>query len=308
MEYYVYTFLDPQKPGKFHYQNLDMCFLFEPFYIGKGKRNRIIAHFCPSSLKENNFKSKKLKKMISEGIDPFKIKIYENLSEKESLFIENSLIFEIGRRDMGKGPLTNGSDGGEKNNNQNRKTKRIIQIVNGNEIEFISVKECAEYNKVYPERITEFLKCKRGKYFNLNIRYKDRKESSQNSKEYFLNKKDNRYCEINQYTLDGQFIKKWDSVVSASESLKISASSISSCCKKRFKKSGNFIWKYSDDKTEINFDINQYDLSGNLVKKWIDSSYLLSSNPFYKSTTINACLKGRIKSAYGFKWSKNKKK
>ena len=47
--YYLYVLLDPEKKGKFLYENLNVCFLYEPFYIGKGKNNRIKHHFYPSS-------------------------------------------------------------------------------------------------------------------------------------------------------------------------------------------------------------------------------------------------------------------
>lgn len=35
MKYYVYILFDPRKPGKFIYNSF--CFLYKPFYIGKGK-------------------------------------------------------------------------------------------------------------------------------------------------------------------------------------------------------------------------------------------------------------------------------
>ncbi len=307
MEYYVYTFLDPEKPGRFYYEGLDVCFLFEPFYIGKGKRNRMIAHFCPSSLSEKNFKSKKLNKMKLLGIEPYKLKIYENITEKDSLIREENLILKIGRRDKGYGPLTNGSDGGESNTNQNRKTKKIIQNLNGLDIVFKSVKECAEHNKVFPERISEFLRGRRGKNFKIDIRYKDDESNSFDAKQFFLNKKDSRNIEIIQLDLDGNFLNNWGSVIEASKYSNVSSSSISACCNKRIRTAGDYIWKYTDDIDEIDYQIFQYDLSGNLLKKWINMDYLFKMNKNYKSTTINACIKGRLKSAYGFVWKKNKK-
>ena len=37
-DFYVYIYLDPRKPGSFMYNNLE--FNFEPFYVGKGTKNR----------------------------------------------------------------------------------------------------------------------------------------------------------------------------------------------------------------------------------------------------------------------------
>ena len=36
--YYTYIYLDPRKPGNYYYSGLTVCFLFEPFYVGKGKK------------------------------------------------------------------------------------------------------------------------------------------------------------------------------------------------------------------------------------------------------------------------------
>lgn len=53
--------------------------------------------------------------------------------------------------------------------------------------------------------------------------------------------------EINQYTLDWKFIKKWYSISEAGRNLWIHISSISNCCKsKKWSKSaGGFIWKFN---------------------------------------------------------------
>jgi hypothetical protein len=51
---------------------------------------------------------------------------------------------------------------------------------------------------------------------------------------------------VNQYDLEGNFIKKWDSQSQATKSLEIkSCADISSCCKGRQKTAYKYIWKYA---------------------------------------------------------------
>lgn len=49
---------------------------------------------------------------------------------------------------------------------------------------------------------------------------------------------------ILQYTLDGEFIKEWESIKQASEELYITHSNIGRCCRGEQKKCGGFLWKY----------------------------------------------------------------
>lgn len=49
---------------------------------------------------------------------------------------------------------------------------------------------------------------------------------------------------INQFDLNLNFIKKWNGIKDAAINLKIDASSISKCCKKKSKTCGGFIWNY----------------------------------------------------------------
>lgn len=49
---------------------------------------------------------------------------------------------------------------------------------------------------------------------------------------------------ILQYTLDGEFLKEWESIKQASEELNISSSYICNYLKGRNKMCGDFIWKY----------------------------------------------------------------
>ena len=112
MDFYVYIYLDPRKPGKYVYNSC--TFAYEPFYIGKGIGNRVNSHLHKNHLKIKSFKNNKIKKILSEG---YNIKEYILIitceSEQDAFDLEIKLISDIGRHDLKKGPLTNLTDGGE---------------------------------------------------------------------------------------------------------------------------------------------------------------------------------------------------
>ena len=100
--FYVYIYLDPMKSGKFIYQ--DLIFKFEPIYVGKGIGDRINKSMFD---KKNIFKLNKISKIINEGFDIIKIKLYENLKEDEAFFKEIETIHKIGKLISKNVPLVN---------------------------------------------------------------------------------------------------------------------------------------------------------------------------------------------------------
>ena len=52
---------------------------------------------------------------------------------------------------------------------------------------------------------------------------------------------------INQYTLDGKFIKKWDSARDIKRELGYSPSNIITCCNGKYRQAYGYIWKYAED-------------------------------------------------------------
>jgi len=119
--YYIYIYLDPRKSGRYLYENFS--FLYKPFYVGKGinERWKVINGRTPIFINKFN----KIKK---SGLEPIIIKLYENLNEEESLKKEIELIDEIGRIELGTGPLLNMTDGGEGNSGYifSEETKKLI--------------------------------------------------------------------------------------------------------------------------------------------------------------------------------------
>ena len=110
-DYYVYALCDPRKPGVYEYG--EYKFEFEPFYVGKGSNDRCYWHLYECNLEENTHKNNKIKKIIREGFEIIVVKYNENLIENVSFELEIDMIKTIGRADLGIGPLTNHTDGGE---------------------------------------------------------------------------------------------------------------------------------------------------------------------------------------------------
>lgn len=104
--YYIYVYLDPRKVGKYCYS--DVCFTFEPFYVGKGKDRRYLVEYSRTPIFKN-----KINKIKKYGLEPVVFKLHENLNEEQSFELETKLINEIGRIDLGTGPLLNMTDGGD---------------------------------------------------------------------------------------------------------------------------------------------------------------------------------------------------
>lgn len=120
MIYYNYIYLDPRRKGKYTYEGLNFSLLYEPFYIGKGKKGihgeRKFSHLYEASKKNSGAHPKiaKIRKIWKEcNIDPYIIQINSNLEEYIALDLEIQIIKSIGRKDLNLGPLCNMTDGGD---------------------------------------------------------------------------------------------------------------------------------------------------------------------------------------------------
>jgi hypothetical protein len=73
-----------------------------------------------------------------------------------------------------------------------------------------------------------------------NLEWCDYSHNNKHAYDTGLNDRTKRVC---QYDLQGNFIKSWDSIQQASDSLGIQKSGISKCVLGKLKTSGKFIWK-----------------------------------------------------------------
>lgn len=100
--YYVYVYYDTNDT---------------PFYVGYGKNNRMYDHLNEAkknlTSSKNQRKLNKIRKMLREGIEPTIKVIRDKLSRQEACELEIELIEKFGRADLGLGPLTNMTKGGD---------------------------------------------------------------------------------------------------------------------------------------------------------------------------------------------------
>lgn len=113
---------------------------------------------------------------------------------------------------------------------------------------------------------------------------------------------------VEQYDLNGNFIRAYDSLTEAAEINNLCLKNISHCCRGESKSAYGYVWKYNGtaykpiikakrlDKRKI---VYQYDLEGNFIKEWE------SMQDAEKNTKIRhvgcVCL-GKLKQSGGFMW------
>ena len=102
-KFYTYVWLNPLGPGKYKYG--EYKFDYEPFNIGKGKGKRAYDF----KRDYNNI----LKRILKKFSFPIVLFLKEKVIEEEAFAEEIRAIATIGRRNQGKGPLANMTDGGE---------------------------------------------------------------------------------------------------------------------------------------------------------------------------------------------------
>ena len=105
---------------------------------------------------------------------------------------------------------------------------------------------------------------------------------------------------ICQFSLNGILLNKWDSIYQASIETKISEQSISSCCRKKLRSAGNFVWRFKDNvkgltkihvskKKTTSKQIVQFDLFGNFVNEFPNVMYATNSTNINSELIKQAC-------------------
>ena len=119
--------------------------------------------------------------------------------------------------------------------------------------------------------------------------------------------------EFNQYDLDGNYIKTFNSVQKASEELGYSNLAIHEVCRGERRQAGGFLWSYEKKdriepvkekrmKNNANSKkVYQYTLQGEFVQEWISVSEVERELGYSRSMIVDCC-NGKRSSACGFQW------
>ena len=124
--------------------------------------------------------------------------------------------------------------------NKIKTNKKVIQIIEGKEIIHNSLKECAEYNGISDSMVNMILRGERGNSYN--IFYHD-KEERDKYKKFERNTK--RFKPVIQLTLEGEFIKEWESI--SSTKIDFCRRLVSFCCHGDRNSHKGFKWVFKSD-------------------------------------------------------------
>ena len=114
-----------------------------------------------------------------------------------------------------------------------------------------------------------------------------------------------------QYSIEGEFIKRYDKIQNAADALNISKKGIQECCIGRQKSAYGYIWKYEDPTyvRKCNRDlkkcgalnVRQYTLEGELVSEY-ESINEAARRTGVNPVTISHCCKNKQVSSGGYIW------
>jgi hypothetical protein len=217
----------------------------EPFYIGVGADN---------SYRRSRQKYGRSKFWTDIAKNGYEIDIIiDDVTYEEALIKEAEFIKLYGRKNLGLGTLCNFNDGGGgfKGGKHNEETKKILSIKSKQTMDNRPIGLTAEYLKkaINSPKLKEYYLSRRGaswckhteesklKISKARIGYKQSKET--------VTKKS---IQIIQSTLDGVFIRLWDSARDIQRELKLSQGNISRCCNGVYGQAYGFKWEYLNKK------------------------------------------------------------
>jgi|694.fasta_scaffold05410_35 hypothetical protein len=142
--YYVYIYRDPKN-------NI-------PFYVGKGKNNRIfdlLKESKSNNIEFNYLKHKKVREILSKDLEPLIEYHSRNLSEIQAYKLEEKLIKKYGRICTNNGCLTNLTSGGEGIKNITEDARKKMSHNKGKKFSDETKKKMSENNIMNIKKVFE---------------------------------------------------------------------------------------------------------------------------------------------------------
>ena len=300
MEYYVYAYLDPRKPGIYNYGKYK--FDYEPFYIGKGKNNRLYNHMQPKKLSKNTHKSNKINKILKSGLKPIVVKIENNISEKKSLKFERDLIENIGIKNLTNVKIGGPEKDGYKHNYESiqkqidKQNIPVQKLVDGKVIkEYDSIK-IATLNEEYGN--TYILNCCKGRTKpkdGTDFRYKniELREKYTDIKKNFKHKKQNK--EIYYFDKEYNPLGKFESIREAHRETDLPREYISKCCRGLVRTTKYpYVFSFNETYKE---PINIRKCKRKIIKKDLNDNILEEYESITEASKLNNLSRGTISGA-----------
>lgn len=147
------------------------------------------------------------------------------------------------------------------------------------------------------------------KYLNCNKGTVERALNSYNCR----NRQERGFKPVCQYTLQGNFLKEYESIAEAARQTKCDPTAIVNCCKHKIKQTKNYCWSYKGEqvvpyqkrnyhvKNSQSIPVEQYDLKDNLLNTFYSAGEA-GRQTGADASAITKCCKGKLKTTKGFKW------
>ena len=272
------------------------------YYIGQAKdirkRWRCHRNHCSKNKHDNSFIQRVYNKY--KETDPYKIQILEICSESDLTDRETFWVTEYGEKTgLICMNLCDPREPGMRKDNP--RTKQVYQFDEfGNLLgNWKGIPEASINTGVSEPIIAACLqnRCKHGGGFIWSYNEKI------DIKDYTIYRKgDENYIPYNtkkviQFSINGDFIKEWNSIIEAAETLGIDNGAVTHVCKRELGSTGGFVWRYEGDVvTEQDFERIQkiipcckYDRDGNLIKRFSSCKEAAEEWGVVYQTIHNAC-------------------
>lgn len=134
--------------------------------------------------------------------------------------------------------------------------------------------------------------------------------------EYYKTHRNPNSKKVLQYSLEGKFIREWDSATEAEIHLGYTRGNISNACKGVNKSAMGYMWRYKEDDmfphsidpcstkgtVHKHTGLLQLDLEGNLIKEWKSNKEAAVALNIKSAGMISEVCRGKRKTAGGFIW------